>query len=223
MPNPTNRNLLLAAGGLSVVLWAVPVLGLVTLPLIFLNTHLHELCHALAGVLTGGRIGHIVVHSTGGGVTLIAGGIPLIYASAGYVGAAMVGALMIARGSKPSGAKSTLMVLAVLLALGMLLWVRGDLVGILTGGFWVLLLALFSRKLEGPNAVFAAQFLGMQQCLMAVQSLWVLLQVSTVPQVSNDAKNLQEITGLPAVLWAVLWTLIGLMAMGASLRSAWKG
>lgn len=217
------QTLLLLAGVASVALWAIPVFGLVTLPLVYLNTHLHELSHALAAVLTGGSVANIHVFSSGNGVTLIGGGMPLIYGSAGYIGASLFGAAMIAMSAKPKGAKTMLRVLGLLLGLGLIVWVRGDLVGLISGASWAILLWILAGKLEGAKAVFWAQFLGMQQCLMSVQALWVLYRINAVAGIENDAKIVGDLTHLPPLLWATLWCAISLLAMAAALRAAWRG
>jgi len=50
--------------------------------------------------------------------------------------------------------------LAGVLALSMLIWVRGDLVGVLWGGFWTFALGAGAFFLRDGWAVFAAQFVG---------------------------------------------------------------
>lgn len=217
-----DQKTLLAAAVLSLVLWAVPGLRMVALPLIYLNTHIHELCHAVVALATGGHVQMIAVFANGSGVTPISGGSVLLAASAGYVGSAVVGGLTVAGARQPKSAKSVLYTLCVCLGLSMLLFVRGDAVGIISGLFWTALLWILAKKLAGDHAVFAAQFLGVQLALTSLQSLLVLLQVSTGMEAMSDARILESVTGLPAIVWAVGWSLLGLLAIGGSLATAWK-
>lgn len=223
MRTPDRRNVLLLAGAASIAAWAIPILSFVALPLVYLNTHVHELCHALAAVFSGGTAQKIVVLGSGSGYTPVAGGSLLLVGSAGYVGASLIGAGLILFGTTPRGASNGLLGLALMLGLSMLLWVRGDAIGLASGVGWIVLLVLLSAKLQGAQAVFAAQFLGMQQCLMSVQALLVLLRINAIPGVQNDAKLLADHTPLPAMFWAICWFGVSLLAMGAALRSAWSG
>ncbi|MEO7453256.1 MAG: M50 family metallopeptidase, partial [Fimbriimonadales bacterium] len=70
----------------SLALWLVPLFRPILTPLIYFNTHIHELCHALMGMATGGSVLRVVVESNGNGHALIGGGNLILTASAGYVG-----------------------------------------------------------------------------------------------------------------------------------------
>ncbi len=223
MQAPDSRKLLVIAGAATVACWALPGLSLVTLPIVYLNTHVHELSHALAAAVSGGDAQRIVVQGSGSGFTPVAGGSLLLVASAGYIGASLIGAALIAWGSTPRNAKNALWGLACLLSLSMLVWVRGDAVGIASGVFWILLLWVLGSKLQKANAVFAAQFLGMQQCLTSVQALFVLLKVNAIPGIENDAKLLADQTPLPPMFWALGWCSLSLAVMALALRRAWSG
>jgi hypothetical protein len=195
----------LVAAGASLLLWALPGAGFVLLPLELLNTHIHELCHALAAVATGGEVAFIRVFGNGSGVTPVAGSNGIILASAGYMGAAFLGGVMILAAHTQKGAQTALLGLAAALALTMILWVRGDLAGVASGVLWIFLLFALGRSLKGDALLFAAQFLGLQQCLRSVQSLYTLLQVNAFSNVQNDAKIAETLTGVPSLVWALAW------------------
>ncbi len=216
-----HQSALLLAGAVTPVAWAVPVLGLALLPLQYLNTHLHELCHAIVGIGSGGDVHEILVFGDGGGVTPIYGGATVLEASAGYVGAAIGGALMILFSRHEVGARLTLRVLAGVLGLSLLLWVRGDAIGIITGIFWVAALAGLSL-LKGRWLLFAAQFVGLQQCLSSVRSLYVLVQISAIGEGHSDAGLMQNATGVPAIVWSLVWCAISLGLLTVALRRAWQ-
>lgn len=217
-----DQKTLLAAAVLSLVLWAIPVLRLVALPLVYLNTHLHELCHALTALATGGHVKEILVFADGSGVTPVSGGSLLLTASAGYVGSAVIGGLVVAGARTAKAAATILWTVGVVIGLAVLMFVRGDIVGLVSGVFWALLLWFLGKSLKADHAVFAAQFLGVQLALTSLQSLLVLLRISVGMEAMSDAQILQGVTGIPAVFWATAWSLLGLAAIGASLSSAWK-
>jgi hypothetical protein len=200
----------------------IPVIQIFFLPLDYLNTHIHEFCHAIVGVLTGGTVESIVVNANGSGETLILGGNLLLIAPAGYLGATALGTAIILCGSTPNRARAVLGAIAFVLSLSMIFWVRGDLVGILSGFGWIAVLIAGAVFLRGKAALFACQLIGLEQCLNSVTSIYQLLQLSVVGEVHSDASNMQTITHLPALLWATIWCGFSLLTIGFTARLIWK-
>ena len=64
---PHQRAIVIAAV-LTLVSWFILPLQLVLLPLQFLNTHLHEMAHAITAVATGGEAHFIAVYGDASGV-----------------------------------------------------------------------------------------------------------------------------------------------------------
>lgn len=207
----------------SVAAWVVPVLSLAALPLQYLNTHVHELFHALAGLATGGQVGRIAVHANGSGATEVFGGNMLAVASAGYVGSVLLGSVILASARTERGARIALGWLGAAVAFSMLVWVRADAVGLVSGAAWAVLLLWGWRKLSGDALLFAAAFLGVQQSLQAIQSLLVLLNLSAYPQIQSDAAILGQASGTPPLLWALLWSGLGVTLTALGARRAWSG
>lgn len=201
----------------------VPGLALAALPFLYLNTHLHELSHALAALATGGRVDRILVHGDGSGVALVAGGNLLLVASAGYVGSAMLGGLMIVYGNHERSARNVLWATAAALAISMLIWVRGDLIGILSGLMWIGACALAAKNLRERTLIFTVQLLGTLQCVAAFRSLFDLLQISALTETHSDAQIMAQASGIPDVVWAVSWAAISSAVLWTSLRLAWRG
>ncbi|MBS1707996.1 MAG: M50 family metallopeptidase [Armatimonadetes bacterium] len=214
---------LLAAGLVSVAIWMAPALRPVLWPLTLFNTHIHELCHALAALVTGGLPTHIVVNANGSGVTPVTGGLLLVVASAGYVGSAVTGGLVVAFARDEKSSRRVLATLGWVLVGSMALLVRGDIAGILVGMAWAVGLVTLAHYVRGPAASFLARFLGLQLGLTALQALAVLLNLSTWGDAMTDAKILEQTTFVPALFWAVGWALSALVALTLGLRSAWNG
>lgn len=223
MASSLNRSqqVLIGIAMLTAVLWAVPGLYWLTLPLIYLNTAIHELCHAVAAVGTGGQVHEIAIHASGNGATLSSGGFGLAISFAGYVGAALVGSLMVALGGAPKTAKGVLAGLAIALSLGMLLWVRSDWVGISAVVLWIGVLGLGATRLKAQWALFLTQFLGVQQCVTSVMGLYVLLQINVRPGIENDAQIAERMTGVPGIVWALMWVGLSALGLWAGFRRAW--
>ena len=217
-----HQKALLIASAVSVVLAFVPYLRVVLLPLTYLNTHIHELMHALATVVTGGSADSITVFSNGEGVTPVRGGVLLIIASAGYVGSATLGAAIIASCRTGQAAQYIARGLAAALCLSMIIWVRGDLVGFISGMFWIAALVWIQGIKDQDHRMFAVQFIGVQQCLNATMSIRDLLILSAKTSVPTDAVLLQNATGLPSIVWAVLWAGIGIVGVVTAGRSVFR-
>jgi len=61
---------------------------------------IHELCHALVCILTGGEVFQVIVHSSISGQTIKSGGNTALVLMSGYLGASLIGALTIFAFSK---------------------------------------------------------------------------------------------------------------------------
>ena len=216
-PPKARRNTLLLAGAAVGALYLLPFGRLVLLPAIYLNTHLHELCHALAAIGTGGRPGQILVFGDGSGQCATLGGIAPVIASAGYLGAAILGATIVLVARTVAGARLVPRGLAITLAVSLVLLVRGDLIGVLSGAFWMLTLALMGQRLRGDLLMGTVQFLGLVQGLQSLTSIGDLLRISATAQANSDAETMAAMTRIPALAWALLWAVLSLSTTGWSL------
>ncbi len=217
-----HQSALLIAGVATLAGLLIPVVQKVLLPVVYLNTHLHELSHALMAQFTGGEAEHIIVNANGGGVTPVAGGSIVLTASAGYVGASIFGAAMIYFGRSEKGARATLLVLAAMLTFSMIVWVRGDFVGEVAGVGWIIALPLIALFVRKTPLVFCCQFLGLQQCLNSVKSVFELVQITAATETHSDASILQEATHIPSIVWALAFAAFSLALVLWSLRKSWS-
>lgn len=90
--------------------------NLVLYPLQTFTTGLHEFGHALMTLLTGGTVTGLTMVPDGegaGGLTFHMGGTGWLVSSAGYLGAAFFGSLLIFLGRKEEHAKAVLKVLGI--------------------------------------------------------------------------------------------------------------
>lgn len=203
-------------------MWVVPVLKVVLTPLALLNTHLHEFCHAAVALLTGGSVSHIKVFSNLGGVAHIAGGSTPLITAPGYVGTSLIGGLLILVAGRKDHARQALWILFGILAFSMIVFVRGDIVGVVSGLAWIALLFLAAWKLPDEWARFMAQFLGIQQCLTSLMAFTALFNVS-FGYGHSDAKIMEQTTGVPDVVWAGAWLILSAVLVWACLAAGWRG
>jgi hypothetical protein len=165
----------------------------------------------------------MIVQATGGGYAVTQGGNPFLIASAGYTGSAIVGGLIIWLSRTEKGARYALWGLAGLLMFGSVLYLRGDLIGILSGVFWIGFIGLLAAKLSRDYVIFAAQFLGAIQCLAAISAVRDLIWINANTfETRNDAVAVAQMAPFGPMFWAVLWLVFAVVVVLLSLRSAWR-
>ena len=119
------------------------------------------------------------------------------------------------------GARLMLWSLFVLMVVSLVIWVRGDSIGVISALGWIVVLGICAVTLKGSWLQFVTQLLGLQQCLNAVHSVFTLLQLSVATEVHSDASILAEATGLPSYIWAIGWAIFSLALVGLALRHSW--
>lgn len=77
---------------ISLLVWEV---DFITKPLKLFTVFVHEICHALAVIITGGNLEDIMIKANESGYTRFRGGIYILVLSAGYIGSITTGALML--------------------------------------------------------------------------------------------------------------------------------
>ncbi|MBZ0306551.1 MAG: M50 family metallopeptidase [Anaerolineae bacterium] len=92
-----SRDLLLAIAAfvIAFILWQFRALSPIIYPLRLFVTFIHELGHGTAALATGGEFRNFQVESSGAGLAYSAGGVRPIVISAGYVGTAIFGAILL--------------------------------------------------------------------------------------------------------------------------------
>lgn len=209
---------LLLASGLSVFLWFIPFAAFIVYPFRLFVTFIHEGGHTLAALLTFGSVANVQIYANAGGVTLVRGGMPLLVSSAGYLSSTIYGASLLMLCHQGSNAKAVLTVTAAgILGLtaffvsGVFGWVTGIL---LAAGLIFIALAASARA-----AHFFLSFLAVQCCLNAIYDLQTLFLISATSSAHSDAVNMQHLTHVPAVFWALLWIGFSIIVLGWALRS----
>lgn len=205
------RALLIAAAAVVVVfiLWNVPALDFILYPLRLFVTFVHETGHGIAAILTGGQFNRFVVDASGSGFAATSGGTRALILPAGYIGAALFGAVLFYLVNTVPYPKTLALILALFVAgitvLFTDLFSTAFLVGI---GFALVLVALW-RWLDRGAVMLVLDVLAMITGLNAVLDLLFLINNTgaTLGTVRNDAAAFSaEIAPLiPPVVWALLW------------------
>lgn len=189
------------------VFWWTPV----AYPLKVFVVFLHEISHGVAAVASGGSIERITLDPRLGGLCACPGGNAFLTLSAGYLGSLTWGGLLLESG-RWAGRRPDRIVrgTGVGVALLTVLFVRGWF-GLVFGlSFGVGLFWLASRISISLNRTVLTA-LGLTSCLYAV--LDIKGDILDRPDLPSDAYMLAELTGIPTLVWGVLWITI---AVGVS-------
>lgn len=198
------------------LLWDTPVVY----PLKIFVVLLHEVSHALAAVATGGSLSHITLDPNQGGATWTRGGSAFLTLSAGYLGSLGWGALMV-EAARARRVRTDLVngVAGGLVVALTLLYVRNGF-GLLFGLLFGAALVAASRKLSGAANRTLLLTLGLTSTLYAI--LDIKSDVLDRPHLRSDAFMLAELTGVPTVVWGVLWIAAALGVAFLLLRRAYR-
>jgi hypothetical protein len=212
LKTPPRRLLLpLGMGVLALALWNT----FVVYPFRVFVVFLHEVSHGLAAVLTGGRIVSIGLSFDEGGVCLTQGGSRFLVLSAGYLGSLLIGALFLLAGAKRRGAPALVGTVGVFTLLVTVVFVRtwfGFFYGLAASA---LLLLVASRGKPVVSEVLVAA-IGAMSCLYAVWDIASDVILRSSPD--SDAEALARLTGVPAVLWGLVWIVASLAVLAGVLR-----
>jgi len=217
MRDRTSRRLTFVAGYAAYfaalwLLWPTPVIY----PLKIFVVFLHELSHGLMALATGGQIEAISLDWREGGETLSRGGSPFLTLSAGYLGSLAWGLLLVALGrGRTVVARATLIGLGALMLGVTALFVRSAF-GLVFGLAFGAALLVASRWLPAAATRLAVTALGLTSALYAL--LDIRSDILQRPGEVSDALMLAQLTGVPALVWGVLWGAVGVAACAAMLH-----
>jgi hypothetical protein len=225
---------LLTAAVLSIVLWFIPFAEILTYPFRIFVTFIHEGGHALAALLTGNSVESLSIATNASGETYTTQGGTLsqmFVASAGYLGSMAFGAFLLVLIRRAIAARvvligSAALVFALTLIYGLIKPAVSGVVSsalpftILAGTLLTLGLVLVARYASARVATFFVSFLAVQCVLNALLDLKTVFFLSSpfAPSVPTDAMNMANATGIPALVWSVVWITIAVGILGLAMR-----
>lgn len=226
---PQARTLLIATA-ITFALWFIPYASVVAYPFRLFVTFIHEGGHALAAVLTGHSVRSVEIFFNGEGVTLVersSGFSNLLISSAGYLGAIAFGALLL--WMIRHRFKARVLLAGSALVIAALTAIYGFVVPltdfslkpftVLAGATITAGLLAAAKYLPLRAANFLVGFLAVQCVLNAVFDLKSLAFMSVFSSEMTDAANMAAATGVPAIIWALMWAAVGFIIVSLALRA----
>jgi hypothetical protein len=205
------------AVAVSLVVSLTPWAQFLLYPFKLFTTWVHECGHALMTVLVGGRVTSITIQPDTSGIThslvpvgRVAGG---LVASSGYLGAAIVGCLLVAATRVEKWAHVILLSLGAFMLLTLALWMR-NLFGFAVVLAWGVVLVTLARKGIANAPRFLLSLLAIQVALNSVYDIRVLFLID---RVQSDAATMARLFLLPSWVWATAWMLMSVAMLGATL------
>lgn len=183
-----------------------------------LDTMIHEFGHAAVTLLLSGKVLRIELYADHSGVTysaVSAGYRSVLVALAGYMSASLFALLLFRLYVKDR--REWGLVLSTAIALIMLLqFVRGGFGMLWLAGFAALnIVMLLAGKTLRKWYYLLLIFLTLEESVTGtLVLLWASLRI---PAKAGDAANLAALTGIPAVIWAVLFFVFSLLCAKAAL------
>lgn len=200
---------------LSILLWDTIVIYPIKLFVILF----HEISHGVAAILTGGSISSIDIGTDLGGTTQIEGGIPVIIASAGYLGSLIVGASLFVSAYNKKFTTWLCIALSVILILFTANYITGSAVTLFAIIFAV---GLMVSPLYFKNIVhsYVMKILGLISVLYTLVDLKE--DLFTLTYRITDAQILESLTDIPAIFWGILWIGISAFTTALLFRYSYK-
>ena len=187
----------------------IPYVRWILYPFDLFSTWIHELCHGVAAILSGGSVDRLEIYPDTSGLayTTAPSGRRGFVIGAGYQGTAVAGGLLLLFRRTKRGPRAGTMSVAVAMLLSCLLWVRNAF------GFSMvfiigLVLAGVAWKLPSAHMRTVYVVLAVTCALNAITSVRSLFgdnqQVNGAPS-STDAHAMAEFAGGTSTGWALLW------------------
>lgn len=226
--------LLLTAAVISIVLWFIPFAEVLTYPFRIFVTFIHEGGHAIAALLTGNSVESLSIATNASGETYTSQGGTLsqiFVSSAGYLGSMTFGALLLVLIRKAIAARvvllgSAVLIFALTLIYGLIKPAMSGVVSsalpftILAGTLLGMGLIAVARYASARVATFFVSFLAVQCVLNALLDLKTVFFLSSpfAPSVPTDAVNMANATGIPALVWSVVWIGLAVAILAGVMR-----
>ena len=135
-----------------------------------------------------------------------------IVASAGYLGAAAVGCLLMAATRVEKWAHRILLGLGIFMLITLVVWMRNVFGAVMVLAWGVVLIALARGGVDRAKRFFLS-FLAIQVALNAVYDLRVLFLIG---RGQSDAATMQRLFLLPSWVWACTWMLMSVAMLVAT-------
>lgn len=196
--------------GLLLAAFVFSYIPFVNIPFRWIMTYFHEISHGIAAIVTGGSVDKIHLHLLGSGLCYTLGGNGFLISLAGYCGAVLWGMLIYEMADEISHKSTNLICLFLtgLIVLTGLLYGRD----IITWAILLFIGGLFLSIMKLQEALlmkWALKFIGLFVLLDAVRAPLHLIDGRHY----GDGARLSDLTGLPEILWVLLWLGFGILGL----------
>ncbi len=175
----------------------------------------HEGGHALTAWLTGGEVHELVLNPDGSGHVVHSGGWTWLVSFMGYLGVGMVSCVLIRAVLREWSPAWTVGMLGVLMV-GCAWWSLAFSLQAVFTVAWAVVLAAVCMGAAWKSMIASHVLLCLLAARLHADGVYDLLHLSTIStavgasDISSDAQNMANATGIPSLFWAWLW--LGLFA-----------
>jgi hypothetical protein len=232
--------LLLFASVITLLLWwFVPFADYALYPIRLFVTFIHESSHAIIAVLTGGSVQSLTIATDGSGEVYSApsgmlGG--LLTSSAGYLGTTAFGVLMLYLIRRSFSPNKLLIILGGFVAVMTVVFTvispvfnflslqasfSNILFTVIAGGVLTAALVGLGAYANLRVANFVVAFLAVQCLLNALLDLKNVFFINAPligADIHTDAANMATATGIPGIVWVVVWIGLSFLMISLGLR-----
>ncbi len=184
------------------------------------------MAHGMTALILGGKFTKLLIFRNGSGLASYSGPLFLepmsraLVAAAGPIGPALAGAALILASRSTKSASLGLKILAILLLVSTVIWVR-SLFGIIMIPMLGLATLFISLKASPRAQAFAVQLLGVQACVSTYLQVGYLFSYSAGPLGISDTAQIQQVLLLPYWFWGALIAVASFLILVQSLRIAY--
>ncbi len=193
--------------------WNLPVIW----PLKVLVVFLHEASHALAALLTGGRVDEISLSVLEGGHVISRGGNLFLIISAGYLGSLLLGSALFIFGLHTTWDRTMVAGLGVIMIALALIYMRELFPLVFCLGTGVVLLGV-ARFLDQRVSDLVLRIIGLTSMIYVPYDIFSDTILRS--HLNSDARIMSQMIGGPTLFWGVLWLVISVVVVAAVLRYA---
>jgi hypothetical protein len=172
-------------------------------------------------LLTGGQFLGFEIFANGAGQALTAGGSRLLILPAGYLGAALFGAVLFYITNTGRYSRSISIALGIGLLIFSVIFGRFSITAFVVGAAFAAVLFVIGWKANRDINLLLLNMLAILTGLNAVLDLFFLIGNSTASlgDVRNDAAafSAEVFPLIPGAIWALLWALLAVAMLGLSI------
>jgi len=205
---------LLLATVLILIFMNIPYVRYVMYPFDIFATWVHEFCHGMAAIMTGGKINQLLIFSDTSGLAYTTTSCcrPFVV-SAGYQGTAVFGFLLLLFRRTKRGPRTGAMVLGLTMIISLAIWIRNAF-GIVI--ILVLGLALCASAWKLPsfwirNLYVSVAVTTTMNSITNVRDLFGQNQYVNGQPSSTDAHTMADLVGGSSGIWASVWLIFSLL------------